>query len=226
MKSFRQAMIALALMTAGAAAADTKFPPVGIPYPEARDALLDQGLTRAPDTIAQPNRQYPECDEDSGRWLGKPVCNAYFLETDPRGWKHYVIVVVYRDTMTIADVHYPSTPEGHIAIPGPFAKGIPAIRDLSYFAARKVLRHLGYRPARNRNTAWIGEVCADRRCSRYIRLPEAGCSGTGAAFCTMYWFSPDKRILKVTTAWEYPEIYFAEWSSAKALKDDFDKLPD
>jgi hypothetical protein len=42
-------------------------------------------------------------------------------------------------------------------------------------------------------------------------------------FCIAYWISPDNRVLKVTTIGEYPEVYFAEWSSWKELEQNFGK---
>jgi hypothetical protein len=227
MKSLFPVVVALILTASAAAQSKTVFPPPGTPYADAKAMLLKQGVRLAPDRARQPNKQFHECDEDSGKWLGKPFCNAYFLESADRGWKYYVIVPVYLGTLTVADVHYPSTPEGHPPIPGPFPKGVPAIRNHTYFAARNILKGLGYRPARNQNSeAGYNNRCADPNCKRTVHFNETDCSGTGMAYCTAYWIAPDKRVLRITTIGEFPMIHFAEWSSWKDLKNDFGKLPD
>lgn len=250
-KFFFSIFFVLALTLTGAPAKDAVFPKAGTPYADARADLLRQGLKIAPDErtyespearaalkkkgiiapepIPSPAPQFHEIDcwkLDDPRDPGVH-CRALFLETDERGWKTYVIVPIDPESLAAGDIHYPFTVDGLPSIPGPFAKDVPAIRDLTYFAARKVLKSLGFRPARNENAIpGFDNICADAHCRRYTKLAETDCSGTGAAFCTAYWIAKDNRVLKVTTIWEYPKVYFAEWSSWKALKADFGKQPD
>ena len=249
MKSFLSILALLALTLTGAAAKETDFPKAGTPYAEARANLLRQGLKIAPDQRTYDSPEERAALKKKGIIGAEPVpsadpkfteidcwklddlrdpgvkCRALFLETNDRGWKVYVIVPIEPKTLAVGDVGYPSTADGLPSIPPPLAKDLPQIKG-SYFSARTMLKRLGFRPARNHNIAWAGRVCSDRKCEHVRILPEAGCSGTGASFCTAYWISKDNRVLKVTTIWEYPEVYYAEWSNGKNLKNDFRKLPD
>ncbi len=222
---------------------DTVFPPTGIPYAEARASLLRQGLTivserqtyaspkeraelRKKGTISQ--EQMPSSDPkyheiDCWKLDKEEDCRALFLETDERGWKYYVVVMIDPKTNKVEDVHYPATFEALPAIPPSLAADIPQIKG-NYYGARKTLKAKGFRPTQNwRGRETTSSVCSDETCKRYINLPEADCSGTGMGFCTAYWISPDSRVLKVTTIGEYPEVYFAEWSNWKELEQNFGK---
>ncbi|MBI5634931.1 MAG: hypothetical protein HZA15_15795 [Nitrospirae bacterium] len=216
---------------------DPVFPTPGTLYAEARASLLKQGLTivfekRTYDSPKQraeerqkgiiSHEPMPSSDPkyheiDCWKFDKEEDCRALFLETDERGWKHYIIVMIDPKTNHVADVHYPATADALPSIPPPLAADIPQIKG-NYFRARRILREKGFRPIQKRSDRWSGSVCRTLSCKRYIKLPEADCSGTGANFCTAYWISPEKRVLKVTTIGEYPEVYFAEWSSWKELE--------
>lgn len=220
---------------------DTVFPTPGTPYVEARASLLKQGLSivfekqnydspkqRAEDKkkgiiSAEPMpSSYPIYREiDCWKLDKEEDCRALFLETNERGWKYYVVVMIDPKTNKVEDVHYPATAEALPAIPPPLPADVPQIKG-NYFQARRILREKGFHRIQKRSDRWSGYVCSDLTCKRYIKLPEVDCSGTGANFCTAYWISPDKRVLDVTTIGEYPEVYFAEWSNWKRLEQTFE----
>ena len=219
----------------------TVFPPPGMPYVDARASLLKQGLTivfekrtyDSPKQRAEERKKgiishepMPSSDPkyreiDCWKLDKEEDCRALFLDTDERGWKYYVVVMIDPKTNKIEDVHYPATVEALPAIPPPLPANVPQITG-NYFRARKILKEKGFRPIQKTSDTWSVSVCRDLTCKHYIKLPEADCSGTGASFCTADWISPDKRVLKVTTIGEYPEVYFAEWSSWKKLEQNSD----
>ncbi len=247
MKAFFIIPTAIATMISFALAAilghkDVVFPTPGTPYAEARASLLKQGLTivtekqsyvspkqRAklrkkgiiePEPMPSSDPKYHEID--CWKLDKEENCRALFLETGERGWKYYVVVSIDPKTNMVSDVHYPATVEALPSIPPPLAADVPQIKG-NYFGARKTLKAKGFRPTQNRGDRGSASVCRDKNCKRYTKLPEADCSGTGMGFCTAYWISPDHRVLKVTTIGEYPEVYFAEWSSWKELEQNFGK---
>jgi hypothetical protein len=240
MKWLLSGLILLALATV--AAADE--PQAGESYVRARAALREQGLVPAPDPrpvapakaraalkrkgifmsepVPSPAPQFSEinCWRSTDPDASEVNCQALYLETDRQGWKKYLIVPIDPQNLTIGSIRRPATVDGLPSIPPPLGKDLPQIKG-SYFAARAMLKRLGFRPAQNHNHFLTGRTCADRNCKHIRILAEARCSGTGMAFCTAYWISRHHRVLKVTTIWEYPEVYFAEWSDRKTLDDDF-----
>ncbi|MBI3677991.1 MAG: hypothetical protein HY243_15390 [Proteobacteria bacterium] len=204
--------------------------------------MLKQGLVITPDTrypsakeraeyrkhgvvvfekLEHPNKKFPEIDcLKDGDTLN---CTALFLETDERGWRNYVVVAVDLKNLTVVNADYPSTSDALPSIPGPVARDVPKLQG-SYLKARGTLRALGFKPARNRDHDNWARICFDDDCNRSVTLPEAQCSGTGMSFCTAYWISPNKRVLRITTIGERdPDIYFMEWSTWKNFKKDLEQ---
>ena len=233
MKSWTTLALVLVLLfglSAMHAKGTLNFPPKGTTFAEARTSLLEQGLTIAPDRVEHPDPKFREIDcEHERSWTGKiwqllPKinCTALFLETDERGWRHYVVVVVDPESKTVLDAHYPTTAEGHPSIPPPLAADVPQIKG-SYFETRTILKSQGFQPAKWHGDFRFNSVCADARCTHYTSLPEVNCSGTGASFCTAFWIGGHGRVLRITTIWEYPQIYFVEWSTKEELRKEFGK---
>jgi hypothetical protein len=247
MKAFVTILTAIAAFIPVALAAklshkDAVFPAPGMPYAEARASLLKQGLIIAskkqtydspeqrvalrkkgiisPEPMLSSDPKFREID--CWKLDNEASCRALFLETDERGWKNYVVVMIDPKTNMVVDVHYPATVEALPSIPPSLAADIPQITG-SYYGARKTLKAKGFQPVQNRSGRWSGSVCSDHTCKRYIKPSESSCSGTGMNFCITYWISPDNRVLEVTTIGEYPEVYFAEWSSWKELEQNFGK---
>jgi hypothetical protein len=233
MRAWKTILVALALAHASLAAAQAhhhalRFPAKGTPYALARASLLKQGLApaRDPDVISAAEHaarskkglSWPEdvpSFDPSFRELhcsknkDNVYCRALFFETDPSGWRTYVIVEVDPKDHAVTSASYATTADALPPIPPPLARDVPQLKG-SYLKARKTLRALGFHPARNRNPM-PGDVAR-----------EAQCSGTGMGFCLAYWISRDGRVLCITTIGDYHKVYYVEWSSWKEMKtDDF-----
>lgn len=230
-----------------------QFPAKGTPYLEARASLLRQGLVIASDPRPHPNARQRAALHKLGIFAPEQApfpdkrfreitcrkqrdesvdCTSLFLENYTHGWRNYVVVRIDPKNSTVIEINYPSTVEGLPSIPPPLASDVPPLTG-AYLDARKTLRILGFQPVRNHNAGLAGSACFDEHCDRYAVLPETDCSGTGLGFCTAFWISPNKRVLRVTTVgedhwisyhhWRRPQIYFVQWSTQKELQEVFGK---
>jgi len=121
-----------------------------------------------------------------------------------------------------------TTVAGRVAPVAPSATpAAPPSLDPVYWAARRQLLALGYRPAKAKTDPW--RVCADAmenpddlQCEPDMVLPEvADCSGTGMGFCLTYWIASDGRVLKIITAGE-PQpygVHAVSWATPEDLAD-------
>ena len=202
-------------------ASNSDFPNIPIDYAAARSELLRRGLKLAPDAVEHPNPNHPELDCNP-QWT---ICKALFLKSYGSGWRTYVIVETGSNPPRVISVDYAKTADGLPNIPPKVASDIPKLAD-DYWAARKQLLTLGYRPANAALEPY--RVCAKEMesdqlidCDADTDLPEvANCSGTGMGYCQIYWISPKGRVLAITASGE-PQpggIYFMQWASQADLK--------
>jgi len=202
-------------------AAQPALPAPGTPYAEARRALIAQGLT--PDTARTeaPHPDYPELDcppEGSGG------CRGLFLRREADGWRRYFVVLTAGAPPVVQEARSPYTAEGLLSIPPPLAPDIPKLPQ-DYFAARRQLLQLGFKPTRAATPPL--SVCARALesgqsidCAPDLPLPEVmSCSGTGAGVCEAYWLAPDHRVLRILTIGEPSpgDLHHLEWASAEQI---------
>jgi hypothetical protein len=204
---------------------DMKLPADGMSFTQARELLIGQGASLAPDTVAAPHPEYNELDCPDAT---ADLCRALFVWKDKRGWGQYIVVETGRGAAPLVKAaRWAATVDGLLSIPPPEAEDVPQL-DKSYWSARAQLTAQGFTPVKASEAPY--KVCAKEMtgapnsddCAPDTALPEVeSCAGTGAAFCTTYWLAPDKaRVLKITTAGEPQpgKIYFKEWATPKDLK--------